>query len=133
MGISGDLEKFFDISKALTSVVIFLVFPLLYMVLLVVADRLKRSDKWVAAPAFLLPLCSTAFAGFLLGFQELGARPGLVFSFLFLLNTCVTGLALLRDDYRLVHGVSGSMTFLLLLLWTMGSLTPELLPWALAF
>ncbi len=129
----GWTDKFFDISKALTSVVIFLVFPLLYMALLIVADRFKRSDKWVAAPAFLLPLCSTAFAGFLLGFPELGARPGIVFSFLFLLNACVTGLALLRDDYRLVHGVSGSMTFLLLLVWTMGSLTPELLPWALAF
>ena len=129
----GWAEKFFEVSKALTGCSIFLLFPLFYLAVLIAAGRRKLNDRWVEGPGFVLPLVSMGFAAYMLGFAELGARPGLVFSFVFLLGSALTGTALLRPDYRPVHAIGGSLAFLMLVYWTVDALTLELLPWALGF
>ena len=79
----GWADKFFDISKALTSVVIFLVFPLLYMALLIVADRFETLRQVGGCSRFPAAFVFNGLCGLPAWLSGIGcqAGPGVFLSF----------------------------------------------------
>ena len=92
-------------------------------------------DKWSAAAAVLLPTVGLLFAldVFVHPYRELCDRPGLMFSFVFLLDLALLGVAWTRDQLRPVQLLGGGAAFLLLAIWNGAFLTNDLLNWALGF
>lgn len=129
----GWVSKFFAVSKAPIAVGVFTGFSVLFMGVLQLARRWAAEDRWVRASAASMPLVSMVFTTYLLSFPELGARPGLVLSFLFVLDACVMALCWIREDFRKLSAAAGGIAFLVLLIWTTRWLTVDLLYWGLGY
>ncbi|MDD5687295.1 MAG: DUF2339 domain-containing protein [Elusimicrobia bacterium] len=130
---TGWVVKFFNSYKVNTGITVFLLFSALFIIAFKISEKIRREDKWINLPASFVPLLSMVFAMYLLSFQELGTRPGLVLSFLFLLQLGISYLAVCRDDFRPTHLYASIFSFIILLVWTNRYLTLTLLPWGLAF
>ena len=128
----GWFAKFFTVGKVLIAMPVFLGFDVLFLLAFVVAARLRQRNAWVSASAFALPLVTLLFVFPLLGYAEIGTRPGVVFCFLLGADLCVLGMVLLRHPLTSAHLISGGMVFLALSAWTVRHLTDDLLNWALA-
>lgn len=129
----GWVERFFDPSKIEIAMAILLFFSFFFIGIDLVARRRNAEDQWIFKPAAILPLMSMLYTGYFMGYSSLAARPGLLFTFLFLLDAGIAGLVLRQDDFRKVHLSAGAISFLFLSVWTAGFLTQDLLPWALFF
>ncbi|MFA5780492.1 MAG: DUF2339 domain-containing protein [Elusimicrobiota bacterium] len=130
---TGWVIKFFNSYKVNTGIIVFLLFSALFTVAFKISEKVKREDKWINLPAAFVPLLSMIFTMYLLSFRELGGRPGLVLSFLFLLQSSISYLAVCRDDFRPAHLYASVFSFIILLVWTNRYLTLVLLPWGLTF
>lgn len=129
----GWADKFFEMAKVNTAITVFLVFPILFLAILIAAKRRDHAGQAHAVAAGGLHLVSIAFAAFLQSYAELAARPGLSLGFLLALNLSLSLYQLFADDLARFHAAAGTMTFLILAVWTDHSLTLDLLPWALGF
>jgi hypothetical protein len=129
----GWVERFFNPSKIETAMAIFLFFSFFFIGIDWVAKRRNAEDEWIFKSAALLPLVAMLSTGYFIGDPALASRPGLLFAFLFLLDAGITGSALRYEDFRKVQMAAGAISFLMLSAWTAGSLTEDLLPWALFF
>src|SRR6185436_3658716 len=72
-----------------------------------------------------------AFTLYFLWFPELGQRPGVIFTYVFLADVCLLALVWLKKELGSVQLGAGAAVFLLLTIWTLGRLTNDLLNWAL--
>ncbi len=127
----GWVDKFFTPEKIPTALAVFIGFAWLF---LAAAGRSRDLKNQSAAAAAFLPAGSAAL--FLLYLivkpcPEIVARPGLLFTCLFLVDLGVQGLVWFRREIRDAQRVSGATVFLLLLLWTTSHLTAGLLFWGL--
>lgn len=127
------VSTFFHVSKSATAITMILAFSLLYAGAAVLAKRWERSDLFVRVSVAGISIWSMFLVGYLLSFQELAQAPGLTLSALFLLNLILVGLVWLDNDFWLGQIAAGSVTFLLLLLWTADHLTADNLEWALVY
>jgi len=138
MGVAGTVlmqigwvDKFFAVDKVFTAMGIFATFNLLFLAAFVVTDRLRQWNRSVSASVLVMPLVTFAFTASFLTYPELGARPGVIFSFILLADLCVLAAVVLRHPLPQVHLVSGGLSFLLLSAWTVSHLKLELLNWQL--
>jgi len=129
----GWVDKFFTIQKALTGIVVFVVFSFLYGLAEKLAERKKIQDQWTRMVSAFYPVLASLFTGYLISFHELAARPGLVFTFLFFLNGIVAYLASKNKEAQWAHMANGGLGFVFLGIWTGQSFTLNLLPWGLSF
>lgn len=129
----GWTMNFFSVSKANLATVIYLSFTAFYLALSEVARRRGENGRAFHEPAGYMALLSMGFVFYMLTINALGARPGLVLTLLLLLSAQLAYLALRQDALRKLHLTGGIVAFLLLGAWTVGFLTPERLPWALAY
>jgi uncharacterized membrane protein len=129
----GWTTKFFTPEKAVTGVVAWLLFGLLFLAVAPVAARLGARTQLLDGSAAFPALAGMGFAAFMIGVHHLGDRPGLVLGFLTLLFAGASVLSLLEPGFEQVHVAASSLCFAVLLQWTIVSLTPDLLPWGLAF
>jgi hypothetical protein len=129
----GWAGKFFTAEKADTAVVICLVFCALFLAADLVARRLGRGAPAIVASAIVFPFVAFGFAAFFLGYSTLAARPGLLFSFIFLADLALLTLAWVDEKLPQLHLIGGLTVFALLAAWTTAGLTSDLLPWALGF
>jgi uncharacterized membrane protein len=127
----GWVAKFFEVGKVSTAWVIFTAFGALFLAAYVFERRRGEPTWWVRGSALGLPLVTFLFTAWLLTFNELGQRPGVVFLFLVVADAGWLVLAALDGRLRLLHTAAGGFSFLLLAGWTTAHLGTELLPWAL--
>ncbi len=127
----GWAHEFFAVHKVFTAMAVFLGFNLLFLAAFVVGERSKQTNWWLSGSAMALPFVTMGFVFSLLGYREIGARPGVLFTFLLGADLCLLGLVLLRHALHQAHLVAGMVVFLALTAWTTGHLTAELLNWAL--
>ena len=125
--------KFFTDEKALTGVVVWLLFGTLFLGAAYAAGRMEARSPLLDGAAAVPALAAMAFAGFMVGAYHLGERPGLVLGFLTVLLLCVSVLSLLEEGFESVHAAATGLAFTVLLYWTTTALTTDLLPWGLAF
>jgi uncharacterized membrane protein len=131
----GWVAKFFVAGKIWVALSVFAGFTILFTLALGLAHRLRVAEKWTEAAGLLVPNASYGFLLYLLlsPYPSLAARPGVIFSFAFLVDLALLGQSSLRERLRRSGWASGAAVFLLLTIWTTGFLTVELLNWALAF
>ena len=129
----GWLEKFFVADKIYTAMTVFAGFAWFFTAAFGLDQRKKPLDKNVAAAALILPASAFCFAFYLIDkpYPDIMARPGLLFSYLFIVDLGLLGMVWLRDEMRTVHGVAGLAMFGLLMIWSAHHLSAGLLNWAL--
>ncbi len=132
--------KFFAVEKINIAMTIFVFFSALFYGFFTLVHRVAEKtaeavDKWSSAAAVLMPSFGLAFALYIFAHphRELCERPGLMFSFIFLLDLALLGVAWTRDKLRPVQLLGGGASFFLLMVWTGGFLTNDLLHWSLGF
>lgn len=132
--------KFFAVEKIGVAMTVFLFFSALFFAFFsivhrVVAQAADEAEKWSSYAAGLMPSIGLLFAWFIFAhpYRELGERPGLMFSFIFLLDLALLGMAWTRHKLRPVQLLGGGAAFLLLMVWTGSFLTNALLNWSLGF
>ncbi|MES2707572.1 MAG: DUF2339 domain-containing protein [Verrucomicrobiota bacterium] len=119
--------------KTWTVAAVFLVFPALFTAALGrKKDAADESRHYAGGSALLLLGGAMVHAFAFLGHPSIADRPGLLLGFVFLIQALVMAVAWARPALRKAVAVFGVATFIHLLLWTAHSLTPALLPWALA-
>lgn len=127
----GWAAEFFAVEKVATALAIFAAFNVLFLGAFVLARRAEQANNWWAGAAAGLPFVTFVFVLSLLGYSELGARPGMIYSFITVADLALLALVLLRPSWNHTHLLAGSATFLLLSVWTFGHLQVALLNWAL--
>jgi len=129
------VSNFFEVEKVYTGMSVFFGFSLLFALALAVAGRLNQVDRWITAAALVVPAAAHIFTLYLIWYpyEKLAEQPGLLFTFVFLVDLTMLAGAWLRDELRLVHVWAGGAAFFILSAWTVQWLKPELLNTALAF
>lgn len=129
----GWASQFFAVQKIWTAWIIFAVFEFLFVLAFAFANRIQQIDPWIIASVISISFWTISFAFYLLGFSNLGARPGTIFSFCLLAEVALIIAVLIRPALHLAHRIAGLLIFLLLAIWTIFFLTEPLLNWALGF
>ena len=129
----GWLNKFFEADKIYTAMAVFAGFAWFFLAAFGLDQRKTALDKNVAAAALILPASAFVFAFYLIDkpYPEVMARPGLLFSYLFVVDLGLLGMVWLRDELRVVQGVAGLAMFGMLMTWSARHLSAGLLNWAL--
>lgn len=127
----GWASEFFTVQKVWTAWLIFASFEFLFLVAFLIAKQLQLVDPWINTAVLSLSFWTISFAFYLLGFSNLGARPGTIFSFCLLAEVGLIVAVLIRPALHLAHRIAGVLIFLLLAIWTLFFLTEPLLNWAL--
>jgi uncharacterized membrane protein len=120
-------DKFFAVSKANTAFVIFLGFEAQFLAIFALARRLHPPAHWTARSAIVLGLASLGWGFCLLSYPEFGARPGFLFTYIFLAEAGLLGLAVVLARTDVLVPVGGGIVFLFLAIWTGNYLTNTLL------
>lgn len=124
--------RFYAPGKTGIAMVVCLGFCAIYFLAYLAARRCERAAPPVLWSAAGMAAVSLAFAFFLGGHPSVTARPGLLFTFIFLSDAFLLALAWLDERTARLHLAAGLVVFTLLSVWTAGNLTDALLPWALA-
>ncbi|WP_438480271.1 DUF2339 domain-containing protein [Oleiharenicola lentus] len=103
----------------------------IYFAAFLVARRFAQNAPAILWSAVGLPALSLAIALFMIVPGEIGARPGLLFGFIFVSDVLLLAIAWRDERVPRLHAFAGMACFALLSLWTAQSLTDALLPWAL--
>jgi hypothetical protein len=127
----GWAYKFFDYPKANIALAVFLGFEAQFLAIFALQRRVIPTENWTARA--VITLCFTALAwGFcLLSYPELGHRPGFLFSYAFVAEAGLLGLALFLPRTRILAPASGLILFVFLASWTGHYLNDALLWWGL--
>ncbi len=128
----GWAQKFFAAPKASIAVTVCLCFCALFFASTEIARRLNRSSIYLTASAAAMMLVSFGFGFFFETYRSIGAQPGLLFSFIFATDLFLLALVWRDEQATKLQAVAGGLAFALLAVWTVRSLTDELLPWGLA-
>jgi len=126
-------EKYFEGDKIFIALAVLLGFNALYLAANWFAKRRAQSNGWLAGGNLGLCAVALALTAFFLSFTPLAQRPVILFSFVFLIDLVVALLARLDERTEVAQPLAGIAIFSLLLLWTVRSLTNELLNPGLAF
>lgn len=127
----GWTHEFFALGKVWIAFAVLTGFNLLFLGAFVWGEKLQQRNPWLTASALVLPFATFAYALFLLNYRELGARPGVVFSFLLAADLPLLALALLNRRLALAHLAAGAAAFLVMMAWTTAYVSNEVLNWAL--
>ena len=124
-------DKFFVVGKRNIAFAIFIGFEAQFLAIYAWARRLHPPANWTARAAIALSLAALAWGFCLLSYQALGFRPSFLFSYIFLAEVGLLGLALLHAKRDFLVPLAGGIVFVFLGSWTANYLIPSLLWWAL--
>jgi uncharacterized membrane protein len=123
--------RFFEPWKANTALAVFLGFEAQFLAFFAFQRRAQPPENRTALAAIAVGFAAILWAFCLLGYPEIGRRPGFLFSFAFLAEAGLLGLALLLARPGLLAPLSGISIFVLLAGWTGLYLNEVLLWWGL--
>jgi uncharacterized membrane protein len=123
--------RFFEPWKANTAFAIFIGFEVLFLAIFAWARRLHPPANWTARAAIAVCLSALAWGFCLLSYKEFAHRPGFLFSYMFLAEAGLLGLAFLYSRRDIVVPLAGGIVFIFLGVWTANYLTAASLWWAL--
>ena len=126
------IDKFYEPAKLATLVAASLVFSAIHFLVYAAGRRNRRAGLPLLGAAVGMPAFGLALAAFILLQAEAGARPGLLFCFIFASDALLLAVAWLDERMARLPFAGGVAVFLLLACWTTNYLTDALLPWALA-
>jgi hypothetical protein len=129
----GWTMKFFNAGKAEIAFATYAVFGLLFVIAAEVAAAQDREEPLFQLPASLVSLASMGFVAYMLSFNAIAMRPGIVLTLLLLFSTLLAYMAVRFDVARTVYVLGGSGAFILLTAWTTTHLKSELLMWGLGY
>jgi len=129
----GWVSKFFHVSKVLTALTIYTFFPYLFLGIHLLAEKYKKGEIWHRINATVFPLLGILYIGALLTYPSLGMRPGLLFTFLIILNLPLLVLTIRHEKTQFPWYLAAGISFLHLLTWTSRTMTLGLLSWGLGF
>lgn len=124
-------DKFFVVAKANIAFAIFIGFEIQFLAIFAWARRLHPPANWTARSAIAVCLAAFVWGFCLLSYPEFGPRPGFLFTYMFLAEAGLLGLALLYSWPGLLVPIAGGIVFIFLSIWTASSLTAATLWWAL--
>jgi uncharacterized membrane protein len=122
----------FTAPQAPVVVSVCLAFSAIYFIAYLAARRMGRATAPVLWSAVGMPAVSLAFAFFLMENAPGTVRPGLLLPFIFASDALLLAVAWLDERTPRLHLAAGLGAFVLLAVWAGGSLTADMLPWALA-
>ncbi|HYJ04263.1 MAG TPA: DUF2339 domain-containing protein, partial [Chthoniobacterales bacterium] len=123
--------RFFEPWKANTAFAVFLGFEVQFLAFFAFQRRAQPAEKQTAFAAIAVGFAAILWAFCLLTYPEIGRRPGFLFSFAFLAEAGLLGLALLLARPGVLAPLSGVSIFVLLAGWTGMYLNEALLWWGL--
>jgi len=124
-------DKFFVVSKANIAFAIFIGLEVQFLAIFLSARHLHPPANWTARAAVVVSLAALAWGFCLLSYDAFGARPGFLFTYIFLAEAGLLGLALLYSKRHLIVPLAGGIVFVFLAIWTVSYLTAASLWWAL--
>ncbi|HEX4640824.1 MAG TPA: DUF2339 domain-containing protein [Chthoniobacterales bacterium] len=127
----GWAYKFFVVSKANTAFAVFVGFEVQFLAIYAWARRLHPPANWTARSAIAACLAALVWGFCLLSYREFGLRPGFLFTYVFIAEAGLLGLALFYSYRNLLVPLAGGIAFVFLGIWTGIYLTPASLWWAL--
>jgi uncharacterized membrane protein len=104
-------DKFFVIGKRNVAFAVFIGFEAQFLAIYDWARRLHPPAKWTARAAVALSLAALVWGFCLLSYQALGFRPSFVFTYIFLAEAGLLGLALLHAKRDLLVPLAGGIVF----------------------
>lgn len=124
---------YYEGHKVLITMTVLLGFSLLHLAAIWLARRRNQANGWFSGSALALLAVALGFAAYFLTFETLGERPGLIFSYVFLVDLGVLALIWLESKVNVAQPLAGLGVFLLLGGWTVAYLSESLLNVALVF
>ena len=125
-------ERYFAGNKVLVALAVFFGASALFAAAWTWAHRRRETNPWLTASSVAAAAIGLFFGFYLIGFDSLGARPGLLFAYILLVDLCLLLLVWLEPKIAGLQLVAGAVVFLLLTVWILQCLTDALLNWALA-
>src|SRR5205085_10539021 len=89
-----------------------------FLAICALGRRALPPENWTARAAIMLGFTTLAWAFCLLSYPELGRRPGFLFTFAFIAEIGLLGIALVFSRTRILAPVSGVVVFVFLASWT---------------
>jgi len=124
-------DKFFVVWKANIAFAVFFGFEIQFLAIFAWARRLHPPANWTARSAIALCLAALVWGFCFFSYPEFGPRPGFLFTYIFLAEAGLLGLALLYAKPGLIIPIAGGIVFVFLSIWTAEYLTAATLWWAL--
>jgi uncharacterized membrane protein len=124
-------DRFFVIQKRSIAFAIFIGFEAQFLAIYAWARRLHPPAKWTGRAAVALALAALAWGFCLLSYRALGFRPSFLFTYIFLAEAGLLGLALLYSRPALLVPLAGGIVFVFLSIWSENYLAAATLWWAL--
>jgi Predicted membrane protein (DUF2339) len=126
-------RQYFAGNNIFVALAVLLGFNALWLAAQVWAKRRGQINPWLSGSALGLIAVTFVFIWWFLSFPALGARPWLMFSFVFIVDLIAIALTLLDETIPITRTLSGFAVFALLGIWTQTSLSDDLLTAALVF
>ena len=127
----GWSEKFFTVDKIVTAMIVLLGFDALFLAGNEVAHRRQQSNKWFQGAAAGLALLTLVYALFLLSYESLGQRPGLLGTLVLGADLCLLALTLREPRLAPLQLLGGALAHLFIAAWAVQSVNDALLFWGL--
>jgi uncharacterized membrane protein len=126
-------EKYFAGNKVLIAMTVFVAFQALFLAAAGWAKRVGKINRELLICALAMAAVAMFATFYFLSFQTIAQRPGLLFSYLFVVDFGVLALTLLESSVLIAQPLAGLAAFLLLGTWTGNHLTNANLHTALGF
>lgn len=126
----GWFVKFFNASNIHAAQGVFLGMPMLFVGAFAWAVRRQWLNRWVIGSAAVLPVLALAISLWMMFTEGLSSRPGALFTMVFGADLLLLAIVLLRPALLGLEALGGGLVFLLLSVWTLVKLSPDLLYWA---
>ena len=127
----GWSEKFFTVDKIVTAMIVLLGFDALFLAGNEVAHRRQQSNKWFHGAAAGLALLTLVYALFLLTYESLGQRPGLLGTLVLGADLCLLALTLREPKLAPLQLLGGALAHLFIAAWAVQTVNDALLFWGL--
>ncbi len=127
----GWSEKFFTVDKIVTAMIVLLGFDALFLAGNELAHRRQQANKWFHGAAAGLALLTLVYALFLLTYESLGQRPGLLGMLVLGADLCLLALTLREPKLAPLQLLGGALAHLFIAAWAVQTVNDALLFWGL--
>ena len=127
----GWSEKFFTVDKIVTAMIVLLGFDALFLAGNEVAHRRQQANKWFHGAAAGLALLTLVYALFLLTYESLGQRPGLLGTLVLGADLCLLALTVREPKLAPLQLLGGALAHLFIAAWAVQTVNDALLFWGL--